>query len=552
MLFIILDWIYVFFVTFALGYAFSCFSGKALGYRLRTLDGILMAGVVCATFYAQAFSLFYRVSLLANVILVLFSILTFILGRKQIAALFRGWRQSASAAVKVLVIVLFLFWAYASSRGYMVFDTELYHGAAIRWIEEYGVVPGQGILNQRFSYNSSIFSLTALFSLKYIFGQSLHACDGWIAFILSLTVLGMRKGLRKFRLSDFACVAAIYYLTLIFDEVVSPSSDYASMCTIFFLVIHWIRMVEAPKEEQNTAAFGLLCVLGVHALTLKLTAGLVLILTLKPAIELLREKKWKQIGVFLGMGLLLAIPWMARSVLISGWLIYPLAAIDLFDVPWKQSKQSLLSDAGEIKLWARGVYYEMTAKEPIWEWYGIWLGTLTLMQKAFAFLDVLALFATFFSVTIPKIRKRWFSWDYALLVAMVGCCYLYWQLSAPMPRYGYAYMLLFPAVVFGGAVLLVGKDFLVRLGFGAYGIYKLLVILLAIKATMGDASTYIRQDDYTVTEFPVQVETIDGVDFYRTDSESLGYAYFPGDQSIYEFELIGTDLSDGFRWKTEE
>ena len=283
MLFIMINWLYVLITTFCLGYAFSRLAGKLFGYRIKSVDGLLMAGLGAATVYAQFFSLFYRVSLLANVVLVIFSAMTVLFWHQDMKRLLTESFRGSSRAVKILIPVLFVLWAYFTSRGYMVHDTKLYHAQSIRWIEEYGIVPGQGVVNSRFSYNSSVFSLAALYSLKFVFGQSMHAMSGWFAFLLSVTTLDIIKGVKKFRFSDFANVAAIYYLTLITDEVLAPSSDYATMCVLFFLVIKWLRLLEQPKEEQQTAPYGLLCVLGVYALTLKLTAGLILLLLIKPA-----------------------------------------------------------------------------------------------------------------------------------------------------------------------------------------------------------------------------------------------------------------------------
>lgn len=506
-----------------------------------------MAGTAIATVYAQFFSFFYRVSFLANCFLAVFGIATFILGRKGIHDFGKNVWKRNSASVCVIAGVLFFAWAFFSSRGYMVPDTALYHAQAIRWIEEYGIIPGQGILNSRFSYNSSIFSLTALFSLKFVFGQSLHAMNGWIAFVLSLTLLDVRKGFRKFRLSDFANVTAIYYLTSITDEVIAPSSDYATMCTVFFIVIKWIRQMELPKEEQSTEAYGLLCVLGVYALTLKLTAGLILLFTIKPAVELIRSGKIRQILIFLGMGLVTAIPWLIRGVLISGWLFYPLYQLDLFDLPWKQLKEAVRIDANSIQTWARNVHDGSDGSQPIWEWYGTWLESLSRMEILFVHLALVSFLVVVVAICIPQMRKKWFTPDRLLLLVTLACCYGYWQLSAPMPRYGYAYLLLFPAVVFGGGVLLMKKDLPIRLLFALYGVYKIVMIAMYIKGCWAYPS-YILQEDYSSTVEEVTIRTVDGIEFYRSLSEGLGYDYFPGENAGMLFELIGDDLREGLRW----
>ena len=551
MLFIMINWLYVLITTFCLGYAFSRLAGKLFGYRIKSVDGLLMAGLGAATVYAQFFSLFYRVSLLANVVLVIFSAMTVLFWHQDMKRLLTESFRGSSRAVKILIPVLFVLWAYFTSRGYMVHDTKLYHAQSIRWIEEYGIVPGQGVVNSRFSYNSSVFSLAALYSLKFVFGQSMHAMSGWFAFLLSVTTLDIIKGVKKFRFSDFANVAAIYYLTLITDEVLAPSSDYATMCVLFFLVIKWLRLLEQPKEEQQTAPYGLLCVLGVYALTLKLTAGLILLLLIKPAYRLLKEKQWKQILCYLLLGILTAAPWLIRGVLISGWLLYPFPALDLFDLPWKQKTEWVKTDAGAIKTWGRGVNNSVLAAQPIWEWYGTWFKTLSLMEKGIALVDIAALVSFVGAAIAVFLRKNWENLDRLLVCATAACSYLYWQTSAPLPRYGYTYMLLLPALVFGWGILLLKKDRLLRGGLALYGVYKI-VMLISYIAGCAWYPAYIRQVDYYSADTEVWTVEVDGAEFYCTEEDGIGYAYFPGSSAYEEFRLSGNGLKDGFEWVNPE
>ena len=551
MLFIMINWLYVLITTFCLGYAFSRLAGKLFGYRIKSVDGLLMAGLGAATVYAQFFSLFYRVSLLANVMLVIFSAMTVLFWHQDMKKLLAESFRGSSRAVKILIPVLFVLWGYFTSRGYMVHDTKLYHAQSIRWIEEYGIVPGQGVVNSRFSYNSSVFSLAALYSLKFVFGQSMHAMSGWFAFLLSMTTLDIIKGVKKLRLSDFANVAAIYYLTLITDEVLAPSSDYATMCVLFFLLIKWLRLLEQPKEEQQTAPYGLLCVLGVYALTLKLTAGLILMLLIKPAYRLLKEKQWKQILGYLFLGILTAAPWLIRGVLISGWLLYPFPALDLFDLPWKQKTEWVKTDAGAIKTWGRGVNNSALAAQPIWEWYSTWFKTLSLMEKGIALVDIAALVSFVGAAIAVFLRKSRENLDRLLVCATVACSYLYWQTSAPLPRYGYTYMLLLPALVFGWGILLLKKDRLLRGGLALYGVYKI-VMLISYIAGCAWYPAYIRQVDYYSADTKVWTVEVDGVEFYCTEEDGIGYAYFPASSAYEEFRLRGNGLKDGFEWVNPE
>ena len=67
----------------------------------------------------------------------------------------------------------------------MHYDTGLYHAQAIRWIEEYGVVPGLANLHSRFGYNSASFALSAFFSETWLIGRLITA---WLDFCAAVRV----------------------------------------------------------------------------------------------------------------------------------------------------------------------------------------------------------------------------------------------------------------------------------------------------------------------------------------------------------------------------
>ena len=72
MLSVLLNWIYIAFTVFALGQAFAFLVEKWFHYQIRAFDSILVAGLVTATVYAQIFSLFYKVGMADNLLLLLF------------------------------------------------------------------------------------------------------------------------------------------------------------------------------------------------------------------------------------------------------------------------------------------------------------------------------------------------------------------------------------------------------------------------------------------------------------------------------------------------
>ncbi len=263
--------------TFLTGYGILQALTRYVPYRVRHKDTYLLCGLAAVTVYAQLFSLVWRVGLLANLLLTAICLIILWFERRSLALLLRETlrdRRGKAAGI----FALFLLFAYGTSRGILHYDTALYHAQSIRWLEEYGVVRGLGNLHCRLAYNSSSFALSALYSMAFLGGQSFHCAAGWLAFVLAKVCAEITGHLRAGRLwpSDFARVMGIYYLVNIFDEMISPASDYFMVLLAFYIVIRWLELLE--EKEVEMLPFGLICVLGVFLMTVKLSAALILLL----------------------------------------------------------------------------------------------------------------------------------------------------------------------------------------------------------------------------------------------------------------------------------
>ena len=255
MLLVLFNWAYIGITAFLAGFAVLVpfgrkISEKETGYVCRTGTGVLTAGLAFITVYAQVFSLFSGVGLWANVLLLLACAVSAVLLRRQLAAFILGkWRESSPGG-RLFLAVLVLLMAYGTSRGYMHVDTGLYHAQAIRWIEEYGVVPGLGNLHSRFAYNSAAFPLCAIYGMRWMAGgswtESMHAVQGFLALLVGIQCCGLGRLAKRKRVlvSDFVRVGAIYYLTVLYREMVSPASDYFAMLLLFYILIAWLDLME--------------------------------------------------------------------------------------------------------------------------------------------------------------------------------------------------------------------------------------------------------------------------------------------------------------------
>ncbi|RKM58400.1 hypothetical protein D6853_02380 [Butyrivibrio sp. X503] len=475
MLLVILLWTYVTITTYLMGYCFihvilsrgeKKLAGTNKGktkkeqrYRIKSHKNYIITGVVLTTVYAQIFSLFSGIDLAENILLVAICVViaTYyrVELREDLADLTRRLKSEGNI---FLYAAVFLIMAYATSHGIMHYDSDLYHAQSIRWIEEFGVVKGLGNLHVRLAYNSSAFALSALYSMAFLGGQSYHVMAGFLALILGWQCLDIKHIIvrKHFILSDFARIAAIYYLFTVLDEIVSPASDYFLASLVFYIIISWLDL--NVVHEKSYVPYIHLALLGVFAVTIKLAAAPLLLLSLVPIYKLMRNRdrhKMKVLGVSVLFALLIVAPFLIRNVLISGWLVYPVTFIDLFNVSWKIPKGLAQYDALEIKTFGRGfsdvVKY---GNAPLSVWFPTWFKGLLTFDKGIILLDIVSIviyllmaglfLGTHFEKKATKENKV-FSISHRTMLNQIDfmaiggtmiICLLFWFNSAPLIRYG--------------------------------------------------------------------------------------------------------------------
>ena len=595
MLTVILIWLYVILTTYLVGYGFLMSLVNLPGmhlkkhskgikkYDFRFRESFLITGVVLITVYAQIFSLFSGVGLGANIGLLAVCIVIAVYYRFEILSDAADMIHRFMSGYKLFFyLAVFLLLAYGTSHGLMHYDSDLYHGQAIHWIEEYGIAKGLGNLHVRFAYNSSAFALSALYSMRFITGQSFHVMSGFFALLLAWQCVDIVNVLRRryFVLSDFARLSAIYYLFTIFDEIVAPASDYFLTTLVFYIIIHWLDMY--VKHERSYVPYILLALLGIFAITIKLSAAPMVILSAIPIYKLWHDRTHEKIKVFwisVALAFVIVLPFLIRNVIISGWLLYPVTFLNIFGFKWKIPKGLAAYDALEIKTFGRG-YNDVASfgNASFSEWVPHWFGSITGISKVMLILDIISIiifviYSVYFLIFLfgektgkktlgdDKIfdishRSRLNAADFITISGSLIACLLFWFFSAPLIRYGIVYVWLVPAVVLGRMIILgcarIGereKKVIVRAAIILFGLWICYKMVFLIKDEIGrfNPAYLVRQQDYgeyKTSEFELGKEKI----YYPAEGDQIGYYPFPAatHDLTGEVELIGKTVKEGF------
>ena len=276
----------------------------------------VVAGIIGITVYAQFFSIFAKIGMWAHVVLVVMALVSGYCNRSMVWQLWQSCKLILFSWEGFFYICFVLLIAFFTSRGEFHTDTNIYHAAAIRIYEEYGLVKGIGNLQLHYAYNSSYLAFASVFSLKWLLGSSLHATTGFLETVMCLYAF---HGLRAFRqhadhVTDMMRVGILIYTLVNVTRSMSPATDYATMFLALFIVTAWCE--NFFEKGSDFTVYCLLTVAAVFAATLKFSCSLLILIGLYPVCRLVRERKWKEIGIFLSCGCVVLCPFLVRNYLI--------------------------------------------------------------------------------------------------------------------------------------------------------------------------------------------------------------------------------------------
>lgn len=556
MVIVLLNWLYITLVSFITGYELLGLFSRLFDKKVKYFSSYIWAGLVFASVYAQAYSLFDKVGMTANLVLIVICLTIVIIKRKEIIEYISNQIQyliSQKILLCIYVAVAVLI-SYGTSRGYLHYDTSLYHAQSIRWIEEYGVVPGLACLQLRIGYNSAEFALNALYSMKWLINQSLHTTAGYFVLLGSFQVVQIYKVFTEKRVvySDFIRLGLLFYIGMIYTEMLSPASDYYVQILLFTVIIMWLE-----AEDDDVFTYSALSILLVYAASIKFSIALMVLLVIKPACMLVKNKQIKQIISSLLSGLVILLPFFIRNIIISGWLIYPSTFIDIANVDWKIPKGMAQYDAAEIGVYGKGINDVALKNMPMSQWVPQWFASMTLIEKFWVTLTALSIIVgmVYFAYKIIRLNVDLNKLLLFTVLVASGCV---WFLSAPLVRYGYGYLTCIPLLVDSYLCMeLVNRTNEMKLLRLSYLIFFAIIFAYRVKTVGYHIVTtitqpyYICQKDYT--DWPATINTECGTTLYVPEvADQIGYNKFPSAMMVVEVEMRGDKIQDGFRFKDYE
>ena len=565
MLIVIISWIYYTLLCVIIGIGLERFLVKIIKptWKFQAID-YMVAGIVGITIYASFFSLLYKVGMIAHLGILLAAIAIGYINRKFLVDLLKRGKQLLFSWEGFFFLCFIILIAFFTSRGNFHTDTNIYHAQNIRLYEEYGILKGMANLQLHYGYNSLYLAFVAVLSMSWILPWSLHTTTGFIEVILCLYALHHLKDFKRHKdhLEDAGCVAILAYALVNITGSMSPATDYPTMFLSLYMITVWLRAIE---ERAHYSVYAILSVFAVFLGTLKLSAIAMAFVVVYPAFFLLKEKKWKEIVIFIGMGMIVLLPYLIRNVILSGWLIYPFEAIDLFNVEWKVPLEYLLVDANQIKVWGRCLYDINLIDMPMKQWIPIWWESQERYSQMLLLSNVLGMILAGCNLYYKWKNRMEVRTEMLTLYAGMIASAVLWFVQAPFVRYGLGFLLVIPVLAMASwydyekrglqSIVTGSVVFLMFLCFSPYVDHYTTDAGVFLKQRLKEPY-YICQKDYdlgSIGNYEINGNIIYYNDYIEEEGERNSYHYFPN--TCYEFmlersTLVGNDIKDGFIPKT--
>ena len=565
----ILSWIYIFIISIVTGLVINKILSRFIpvpSYKECShfgLTGLIVTGLVTLTVYAEVFSIFYKVGAVCHILMLVLLAIGVYFYRPELLDFFKMLKDVCLRSGRNLLIVyvlVILAGAFFSSNGTFHTDTGIYHAQAIRMLEEYGVLKGLGNLQLHFAYNSSYLPLCALFTMSFILPFPLHSMTGFFMVLFSCYAV---SGLAKWKEhehhgGDLARVAILVYALTNMTGLQSPATDYGTMFFTLYIMCCWIAYAQesgAEDDRDKIALYGYLAVLSIFAVSMKLSAALLILLAIFPAILLVKKKMFKEFGIFLLIGFLSFLPYMIRNVILSGWLFYPVASIDLFNVVWKIPAEYMKVDSDQIKVWGRCLYDITRINDGVTTWFPIWWAEkqhyeVMLIYSQFVGAVILVI------TSILRLRDKKIDLAMVIFYLTIIANMVLWFFTAPFIRYGLAFLLLLPLCAFGDMF-----EYIVRKKSIVLGLVASLVLINFcswIDDYFMDDMVFVKHnimEGHYIVPVPfdegnMTAVDMDGLTVYVAGADEIN-SYYTCPGSCYSFmvertKLIGDDISKGF------
>jgi len=498
-----------------------CFWSGYLFYALMSKQNVqrsgtfyLISGLISLTILAQIMVLFFPIGSITKLILAAILLALAAFKWNDCKSLFNKTFLELSTWSTLSLILLLVSWITVllmSAGPTMMDDTESYHIQSIKWIQEYGSIPGLVNLHERFGFNSSWFSSVALFSFSSKTTGGYTVLNSVLSMWLCYWFISKHNHFRKENNFQAAFAILIIFIAsmavwpLIRGNAATTNYDFITSAIVLIL------FTESFFSENISHSIEWI-IWPVYLFTVRIINFPVLALSVFAFIIFIKQKNFKAAFLPIACCLLLIVPLVIRNIIIAGYPFYPATYFDLTNVDWKPDPQLTERLIEYIKYYNRvsTTYLEIDQTKALGaSWIPAWFKYLFLFDKI---LVLAGLTGILFSSVNLFIQKR--NYNRSIIMGLLIAWLICWFAVSPDPRFVYG-VLLFGIFLLAYHIMSFIKD----TGRIKFSLSALLILMIA-GLSYYLVSKPLKQTEYRnwvsplqLPQPPVKETVIDGIIF---------------------------------------
>jgi len=577
MIYTILSWIYITVLVYPAGLVFHKCLHRFCNSENKDQPHFILTcitGLLVMSFISSVICLFYPLGLISNLVLLVFSVLMSLLFRKELVTSIRSEIVRLRSAKKITYLLFLLYLVVISYLSYLPsshHDDGLYYSTSIKWLQEYGTVKGLSNLNPRIGFNSNWLILQANFGFSFLDAGLFNDLNGLLYLWVFLYSLGGISDFLKGNFSLSNSLRVLFFIPLLTLHL-SAKSDYvfynvnqlsSSSPDIIVTILLWLiflLFIEDIAKEKRQISFQSLLIIFYCAwvISIKLSSIPVILLAVFCIINWLRKRKTKQVVEITMLALLFLLPWFARNILVSGYLVFPFSRIDVFNVAWKIPIEHVRWYENAIKVYAvdNATNLNQPFHQSIVSWFPSWFSKQLFIQQSILILTLIITVVFVIAIVVQLLRKNFSFFNatipFFVLLATFFTGIIFWLMNGPDFRMGYGF--LWPYCIF--SIILFFRYFLedhFRLIIYPVIIYMFLIPLFYYEGLF-------KKSMKAMTQPPVSLRMPEKIETRQMSSGQLIYLVFHDDSwncplpvtNNNEFatikpQLLGRSLKEGFK-----
>lgn len=344
--------------------------------------------------------------------------------------------------------------AFFAAAEPMDADAGIYRMGSINYAAQFHVIPGLANLHDRFGFNSLLWPVAALFENGLWLGNGFRIVTGFFFTLFVIDILFRTVVPRQRTPGDYYSILALAFLgwVALSDSgrwIPSPAQDVVAFLFFSVAVAYLLDFVNCTNRNSALAAVSIIAAslagavrplgwLLLFAILLATLFGL----RIKPIQRHPHNGRRLAVAASIGASLLGTIM-LARDVILSGWLLYP---IDFLAMPvdWIAPKPTLTSQW--ITAYARDPNGDAESVLASNAWLETWIPVF-ISSRELRFL-VLVAAAAMIPILWKSGRRAWWTMKSTILLGLIPATFTMsaWFITAPDVRFGWGPLLSIVAV----------------------------------------------------------------------------------------------------------